>query len=516
MMQGLEARLGRFFKQGVPDTLNLAQIETIFSTYFEGDEHAALPDINQLEKDLTPLEAQIQTHDNEVIAGAVKDAHPNKHMLLTQTLLWAIETFGIDEIEDKFYVNQKAIALLKNPLVYKIAKEKQHFMVYEINAAVKKRMHDKTTAESLSTYNESVGLFYNHEVGAHEAQADADDKQRKAQALADFFYYIENPLDDENRVRLFEKALAALAHKTKSHDDLVIWLYKLEGEKNWFFLKTVYDYYQENGRILSDLPNHAALVDEIVNVHIPCKKMDSRTNWQKLGMAGGGAFIGIGIAMLAVANLALMAKMSGLAVLGFAAASALVFGGLMGLFFLQAHLNELQTQNRINYFQAKYAKNASSELEPGAKTAMAGVGVEAGLIVVEAMTISGFVLDMIAYEIKGGVYDVTLPGMYFAQAVPLVVPIILGLLALVAAGWVAYCLSSGHYSLDGKETIEYCSERKEQKQMRNLINADASSSSTSKMSFFSNFALKLSPSSKKSSDYQSVNTSPAATTLSFS
>lgn len=498
MPAGLAERLETFTKNEL-NNLDLASIEETYKTYLtveDGD----LPDIDALSETLAEAEKTLSIHENKTLANAVKASHPHQHILLTQALLYLITTYGLTEINGKYYVNAQAINLLRNPTIFRLAKEKQHFLVYAINQAIEARNEDTEKAETIEIYRKAVNqLTYLND----------DEKERCAQAVTDFFYYIDNPLEDENRLHELEKLLAVLLDEQKQEKAVILWLHGLAKANDWFFLKTIYDYYNSNGRTLAEVPN--ALGTDIANVHTTCVAMDKKTNRQKLGMAGGGAFIGIGVAMLALENLALMSSLGPLAVLGVAAASAVFFGGLMGLFFLQAHLNELKAQNRINYFKATYEKANTQPLPPGARTALSGVGVEGCLIIVEALTITGLIADMITWEVVGGTYDVTLPGMFFATQAPIALPIVLGVIALAAICWVAYCLSSGHYSLDGNETIEYCTEKQKERRMRNVIDREPGQQ-TFKPLYFSN---RMQMTDKLTSfkhhqptGYQSVNGSP--------
>lgn len=499
MPAGLAERLETFTKNELIN-LDLASIEETYKTYLTVED-SDLPDIDALSETLAEAEKTLSIHENKTLANAVKASHPHQHILLTQALLYLITTYGLTEINGKYYVNAQAINLLRNPTIFRLAKEKQHFLVYAINQAIEARNEDTEKAETIEIYRKAVNQFFTH--------LNDDEKERCAQAVTDFFYYIDNPLEDENRLHELEKLLAVLLDEQKQEKAVILWLHGLAEANNWFFLKTIYDYYNSDGRTLAEVPN--ALGTDIANVHTTCVAMDKKTNRQKLGMAGGGAFIGIGVAMLALENLALMSSLGPLAVLGVAAASAVFFGGLMGLFFLQAHLNELKAQNRINYFKAKFEQANSQPLPPGARTALSGVGVEGCLIIVEALTITGLIADMITWEVVGGTYDVTLPGMFFATQAPIALPIVLGIIALAAICWVAYCLSSGHYSLDGNETIEYCTEKKKEHRMRNVI-ARAPDQQTLKPLYFSK-RLQVSDNLKTFSkgqpkDYQQVNTTP--------
>jgi hypothetical protein len=193
--------------------------------------------------------------------------------------------------------------------------------------------------------------------------------------------------------------------------------------------------------------------------------------------------------MLLLESLALMSSLGPLGVLGVTLASGVVFSILIARFFKSAHYDELEKHNRMEYFHREQHQQQGA---PGTFIAKWGTRIEGAAAAVLLLTLGAFAFDMVAWAAEPSRdYASALPGLFFAQTSlnPIFIAgaVVSGVILLGFCLWVAHCLASAHYALDGTHTIEYYSKKREDKEMRGVLNVQEGL--TAKPKYFST-ALK--------------------------
>lgn len=434
----------------------------------------------QLSEAITGLISFTARLENEAEANLLETTqhdYPDRRVVLTKAIVAIIEAYGLN---DRFELNERAIGLLKEYRILGLAYDNNHQLIYEINRTVQKKKAQQATAQKRKEVEDFLKCHY----------ANQENLQRKTTSLSRFLYYVDNPLEEKQ----MQQALKDLLADFKNDEDIIFSAYMGFGKKKWYFLNTVYEYCRANNPMgvedyLKRLEllktngredNVELLIKELKNVDKTYARMGKKTRRQAVGMMLGGFAFGMEIAMLALENLALMSTLGPLGVLGLSVGACIIFGTPIAMYFQSAHYDELEKHNQYEYF---HRISDISEAEEGSRfgrfIAKLGTVEEGAAAAVLLLTLGAFMaFDMVSWAIAGGEYTSALPGLFFASVANSVVfyigASVAGLLLLAGCVWVASCLASAHYALDGKHTIEYYDNAREQKQMRTELNADTS------------------------------------------
>lgn len=415
--------------------------------------------------------------------------YPKGGLLLTQALRFLITTHGLT---GNYALKERAIALLTDPRILDLIYNNDQQLIYQINEGVKERKKkDETEAAELKLEQELSAPYQpkkNNPISVNQA----------AGSLSSFLYYVEHPSEDEVMERALGDLLKNFGGFVRAYEedevDVIRKVYRHSIQKNknkWYFLDAVYSHYRKKGplaveNLINDLevkkekyakgkvqiPSIDKLVSELKLVSETHVKMSRKTKNQAIGMMIGGFAFGMEIGMLFLENLALMSTLGPWWVLGFSLGACAILGTGIALYFHSAHYDELEKHNRFAYFHRKNNQNSESETQ-GYGTFIAKLGtIEEGVAAACLLATLGafMVFDMISWGIAGGNYTSALPGLFFATVSPhIVLTVVAGLALFSACAWVASCLASAHYALDGKHTIEYYNKKTEEKEMKQII-----------------------------------------------
>lgn len=485
-MPGDEASLvGKLSSYSKSDrTASINSLEHLFKTYFQSSVEDLVPDA--LINTLLVLSKQINSSASDLLLSTEHD-YPQGHIILTKALVYLIETYGIDQ---HYHLSQRALAILKDYRILDVIHANNHQLIYEINRVIKKK---KDAAEILAKTDE-VASFLDDHLKTRQYM------KRKTRSLARFLYYVDHPLEDMQ----MEKALNDMLEdfNLDNHDLVILHAYMHGGRNKWYFLNTIYQHYRIKNplgledffarlrayqkSLVGSIQKHAEkksttideLIAELKLVDKTYVNMKHKTKRQAMGMMFGGFAFGMEIAMLALENLALMSVLGAWGVLGVSFAACVILGTPIALYFHSAHYDELEKHNQYAYFhQESQITSEPDANDYGRFIAKIGTVEEGAAAACLLLTLGAFMaFDMITWGIKGGDYTSALPGLFFAQASNSVIFYIgagiAGLALIGACLWVASCLASAHYALDGKHTIEYYDKNREEAEMRGVINKE--------------------------------------------
>lgn len=462
-------------------------IEGLFKVYFS---HTHARELNPefCLSELLTFTAQLEKNARKRALRTTQQDYPDGRVLLTKALVYLIETYGLDK---NYRVNRHALGILRDYRILNHAYENKHQLIYEINRIVK----NKKDAIKAAKKTEEVRKFLVDHLKTLEGI------KEKTTSLSRFLYFVDHPVDEQQ----MQKVLQDLLDDLQGNPDLnILHAYMYGGKNKWYFLNTVYEYYRKQNpegvedffdrleakkkkyqasNIQKDILKTQAIDDiiqELILVDETHARMRKKTKRQAMGMMFGGFAFGMEIAMLALENLALMTALGPWGVLGISFAACVILGTPIAKYFHSAHYEELEKHNQYEYFHRKsHIKSVEDGNRYGRFIAKLGTVEEGAAAACLLLTLGAFMaFDMVSWGIKGGEYNSALPGLFFSTVSNSVVfyvgAAVAGLVLLAACVWVASCLASAHYALDGKHTIEYYDKKREEANMRGAINLETS------------------------------------------
>jgi hypothetical protein len=466
----------------------VTSLEEQFKAYLTSDQHsvdihASLTELKNLTDKITPA----------LILPSTAQAYPDQQLLLTQALVQLITTHGMNS--DGTQVNQRAIMLLKTPLVMKLAYKNNHALIYEINRVVRDR---KAVAESAVLQKKILEKLK----AQFTQEADLTSAVRSVES---FLFYLDHPSEEEGMERaltdLMEGFDALLSASNQDPLDLLRWMnqeFIKSNQARWYFLKTWYLHTKNQGILsienqlllpLQKKENTKEIIEDFQLVDKAFLQGEAKTRWQAVGMQVGGFAFGMELGMVVLENLALMSSLGAWLVLLASLAACVVLGTCIAKFFFSAHVVELEKLNKLSYFEKSMKTVHPEPAAPpsrgwGKTIALIGTleeGAAAGTLL---LTLGAFMLlDLPTWGVAKGNYNSSLPGLFFAQSSPHVALTVLSFALLFTfSAVVSYCLYSGHRALDAPNTVEYYEKQAVEAEMRNVITPE---SETEEPLFFS-------------------------------
>jgi hypothetical protein len=462
----------------------LDALEAEFKRYLSNT--APIPNLNVI---VRALIEQLQLIETAHPIDEDEPAYQDGEVYLTEALVYLIETYGIDCSEHPYQLNPQAIALLKHPRILNLIHANNQQLIYEINLAIEKR---ESKAHELIEYrrqNDFLKTKFN-------SQEDAKKLKRSTVSLNRFLYYVQHPLEEEQ----MHKSLENLIEDCDLDDARTIfYTYKQVGKHHWNFLNTVYGYYnrplarkgiirklRELGKTEQERKEVEILIEDLRLVHKARIQAQNKTESQIKWMGIGGFAYGMEAAMSLLIYIALGTPIGGMGSLGISIAAAILLGRYITLFFISAHNGELTKQNQREAFQTfvheKYPDTKpqtswTPNWSKGEWVARLGTAEEGLSVFSLITTLSLFLIDMVSWSIKGGDYTSTFPGEYFFTQILTnchwgwYIPTVVALGVILYTAYMASTsLASGHYALDGNETIEYYENEDKEQAMRETLN----------------------------------------------